>query len=176
MSEGILMRAVSATELPSRPVAISVTEAERQKLAAAYDLNEVTSLTASATLEPAGGGGVTVAGHILADIVQTCVVSLVPVPEHMDETFSVRFVRSAGQLRQPGTEVVVDAEADDPPELLQGTTIDVGALVEEYFALAINPYPRAPGAELPAEAHDDDASSSPFAVLAGLAKPQKRGG
>jgi len=176
MSEGIIVRPVSATELPARPVEVTATAAERERLAAAYDLIAVTSLTATVALDPAGGGGITVSGHILADIVQTCVVSLVPVPEHMDETFSVRFVRSAAQLRPLGAEIVVDAEAEDPPELLEGPTIDVGALVEEYFALAINPYPRAPGAELPAEARDDAGGTSPFAALAGLAKPQKRGG
>jgi len=44
--------------------------------------------------------------------------------------------------------------------------------VLEHFALGIDPYPRAPGAALPPEVADPDASAdSPFAVLAGLSKP-----
>lgn len=36
----------------------------------------------------------------------------------------------------------------DAPETFSGDFIDVGALAEEFFGLAIDPYPRKPGAEL----------------------------
>ncbi len=176
MSEGIIVRKLPLTDLPAKPVEVEATAAEKQRLAEAYDLREVKSLAASVTLEPIGGG-VAVEGRIVADIVQTCVVSLVPVDEHIDEPFAVRFVRDPNQLPKAGSEIVVDPAADDPPEPLDGPSIDVGALVEEYFALAINPYPRAPGAELPAEyagSDDERARQSPFAALAGLAKPPGR--
>lgn len=175
MSEGIVVRTVPVAELPAKPVEVQATAAERGRLAEAYDLREVKSLTAEVTLEPIGGG-VAVAGRVVADIVQTCVVSLVPVDEHIDEPFAVRFVRDANRLPKPGTEIVVDPAADDPPELLEGTSIDIGALVEEYFALAINPYPRAPGAELPPEyaVEENTEPRSPFAALAGLARSSKR--
>jgi uncharacterized metal-binding protein YceD (DUF177 family) len=176
MSEGIVVRNVPVAELPAKPVEVEATAREKRRLADAYDLREVKSLTASVTLEPISGG-VAVEGHILADIVQTCVVSLVPVDEHIDEPFAVRFVRDPNRIPKPGTEIVVDPASEDPPELLEGPSVDIGALVEEYFALAINPYPRAPGAELPAEYAGDDLPSeekSPFAALAALANPRKR--
>jgi len=168
----VLSRPVSVAELPSAAVEIVAREAERQALAAAYDLVAVKAFSATVTLAPVPGGGVAVDGHVVADIVQTCVVSLVPVDAHIDETFSVHLVRDAARLPKPGVEVVVDPAAPDPPELLEGPTLDVGALAEEYFALAIDPYPRAPGAALPADLVTDGepGKESPFAVLAALAK------
>ena len=92
----------------------------------------------------------------------------------MREQFQVRFVRDPGKLPKVGAEVVIDPGAPDPPELLEGPTIDIGELAEEYFVLAIDPYPRAPGAALPADVVDDAESpkDSPFAALAKLAKGQ----
>ena len=55
------------------------------------------------------------------------------------------------------------------PKLFSGDTIDVGALAEEYFGLAIDPYPRAPGASA-AVADNADRPGSAFAKLAELKK------
>jgi hypothetical protein len=46
---------------------------------------------------------------------------------------------------------VIDPLADEP-EPLEGDRIDLGEIVAEELALAIDPYPRAPGAELAAAA------------------------
>jgi uncharacterized metal-binding protein YceD (DUF177 family) len=166
----ILSLPVSATELPAAAVEIAAGAEQRAALAAANDLVAVNGLTASVEIERAPGGAIVVTGHIAADIVQTCVVSLDPVPAHIDETFSVRYVQGSPG-RSTDDEVVVDTSLPDPPEVLTGNTIDVGALVEEYFVLAIDPYPRAPGATLPGNvggvAADD---ASPFAALAALAR------
>ena len=173
----ILSRQVAIVDLPAAAVEIVAGEAERRALAAANDLLAVNTLSASVDLARIPGGGIAVEGRIVADIVQTCVVSLVPVDAHIDETFAVHFVRAADRLLKPGAEIVVDPDAPDPPELLDGPTIDVGALVEEYFVLAIDPYPRAPGARLPAELADDPdpAGESPFAALAELARGPRKG-
>jgi uncharacterized metal-binding protein YceD (DUF177 family) len=170
----ILSRVVSAIDLPSAPVEMSASAAERSALAAANDLVSVDGLSATVDVERAPGGAVVVSGHVVADIVQTCVVSLAPVAAHIDEAFSVRYVRG-GQGGSPEGEIIVDLEAVDPPEMLTGPTIDVGALVEEHFILAIDPYPRAPGAELPAEVPSGSAGdpSSPFAALAAFARKTK---
>lgn len=168
----ILSRPVGVVEPPSAPIEIVANEAERKALAAAYDLIGVKGLSAMVSVSPVPGGGVSVEGHVVADIVQTCVVSLVPVDAHIDETFAVRYVRDPGKLPKVGAEVVVDPAAPDPPELLTGPTIDVGEIAEEYFVLAIDPYPHAPGATLPADVLDDAESTedSPFAALAKLAR------
>jgi uncharacterized metal-binding protein YceD (DUF177 family) len=174
MSAAILSRPVAIVDLPAAAVDVVAAKAEREALAAANDLVAVNVLSAEVELSQAGGGEILVEGHVVADIVQTCVVSLAPVDAHIDEVFSVRYVRDASKLPPLGVELAVEAEAPDPPELLEGTTIDVGALVEEYFVLGIDPYPRALGARLPAElAKDaDSGEESPFAILARLSRPQ----
>ena len=172
----ILSLPVDVAHLPADPVTLEATEAERAALASANALVAVNKVAAEATLTPGPRGSVTVEGRVVADITQTCVVSLVPVDQHIDEPFSFRFVRRSDlpPPPKPGTEVVIAADAPDPPEVLDGPAIDVGVLAEETFVLAIDPYPRAPGATLPEGVGDpaDAARDSPFAVLASLAKPR----
>jgi hypothetical protein len=64
---------------------------------------------------------------------------------------------------------LVDPDAPDPPELLVGNTLDVGEAIAEHLALALEPYPRAPGAEFQilAEAEPVEAEKrpNPFAIL-----------
>lgn len=172
----ILSRTIDVAHLPAEPIVIDASEKERAALAATYGVVAVNALHAEVTATGGARGSVAIDGRVRAEIVQTCVVSLVPVSQTIDEELSLHFVRrsDAPPAPKPGTEVVIDADTPDPPEILSGPTIDVGALVEEAFVLAIDPYPRAPGASLPDEAADatDSEPSSPFAVLAGLAKPR----
>jgi len=173
LSRTILTRRVDIGHIPPDGVTITADADIRTALAEEYGLVELKGLTATATLTPGSRGSVTVEGRVVADIVQTCVVSLAPVPQHIDETFTVRFVRPADAPPplKPGLEIVVDPDAEDPPEVLDGPSVDVGAIVEETFALAMDPYPRAPGAALPAEPADGPVrEDSPFVALAALAK------
>jgi hypothetical protein len=52
--------------------------------------------------------------------------------------------------------MVLDPEGPDAPESFTGTSIDVGALAEQFFALGIDPYPRKEGVELPEAAGGED--------------------
>ena len=172
MNDRLLSRSVAVGDIHGATEVEIVADAEqRAALAKAYDLLSVGNLSARVTVR-LEGGGFDVSGRVTADIEQACVVSLVPVAQHIDEPFSLRFVRPDSPEIPPEVkphgEVVVDPAAPDPPEVLSGNAIDVGAVVEEAFVLAIDPYPRAPGAVLPKEADEDERASSPFAVLAGL--------
>jgi len=169
----ILSRPVDVAHLPPEGVDIVAGEREKTALATAYDLVAVQALSATAVLTPGPRGSVSVEGRVVADIMQTCVVSLVPVDQHIDEPFHLRFVRSADapSVLRPGAEVVIEPSVEDPPEILDGPTIDVGAIVEETFVLAIDPYPRAPSARLPGDVLEPAVTDSPFAALAALAKP-----
>jgi uncharacterized metal-binding protein YceD (DUF177 family) len=153
---------------------ISANTAELAALADTYEIPEVRKLAADLTLSREPGGVIRVNGRVIAEIVQTCVVSLVPVEQSIDEPVDVRLVE-AGSPRaeasaRPGAEVMIDPDERDPPDIVIGPTLDLGAIVTEHFLLAVDPYPRAPDAELPAEAVDSsaDAGDSPFAALARL--------
>ena len=50
---------------------------------------------------------------------------------------------------------MLDAEGPDGPETFTGDTIDAGALAEEFFGLAIDPYPRKTGVAVVSTDDDD---------------------
>lgn len=152
---------------------IAASDAERAALAELFGLIGVDELTAELTIAPWRGEGVSATGRVRARITQRCVVSLVPVEQQIDEPIDARFVPAGSRLAAAtggqAHEVSVAAAAEDEPETFMGHSIDIGALAAEHFALAIDPYPRAPGAAIPAELQeqkpDTDSSSSPFAIL-----------
>jgi uncharacterized metal-binding protein YceD (DUF177 family) len=173
MSGPVLSRNVALAGLGgTTTIDVTPTAEQRAALAAAYDLLDVHALSATVTVAGEAGGAVNVAGRVIADISQACVVTLDPVTQHIDEAFAMRFVRPGSPELpppvRPHEDVVVDPAAPDPPEVLAGSTIDVGPIIEEAFVLAIDPYPRSPGAVLSEAARDAAPTESPFAVLAGL--------
>lgn len=151
---------------------VVATEAERAAIAAEHKLISVDRLEADLDIRRSGAELVVIDGRLRAKVVHTCVVSLDPAPQTIDETFHISFVmagsRQAPAEPKPGAEVLVDPESDQP-DVIPGSSIDLGAVVLEHFSLALDPYPRAPGAALPPEAPDGDAGpESPFAALAAL--------
>ncbi len=172
-------------ELPmpmSRPVAVTAipvdgtlrtvtaTPDERAAITKAFGLLALDSLTAELELARGRRDSVTVVGRVRAELVQACVVTVEPVRQSMDAEFSLRLIpeAQAGPAR-PVAEVVVDPLAEDPPDLYRDGIVDLGAIVLEHFALFIDPYPRAPGAELPAVGEEPNAAEeSPFGALAAL--------
>jgi uncharacterized metal-binding protein YceD (DUF177 family) len=147
---------------------------ERTAIAEAYGLVEVRSFVADLEARRAADRSLVVDGRVRAEIVQNCVVSLEPVMQSINEAIQVRFVPAdapnAPAPPRPGAEIHVDPDAE-PPEILADGRFDPGDVALEHFALAIDPYPRAPGAELPDEVTGSAGAEreSPFAVLAKLA-------
>ena len=98
-------------------------------------------------------------GVLQAQVTEICVVSLEPFEHEVQETFTLYFVPA-------GTEDDdLDPEAiDEIP--YSGSAIDLGEAAVEQLALALDPYPRQPGAALPAELAAEP--SGPFAALRAL--------
>ena len=162
-----LSRPVSVRRLRTEEaIHIEATPEERAQIAEALELVSLDSLTADITLRPWRTEGVRVEGAVHAALVQACIVTLEPVPGTVDEEIDVRLHPDASDSGP----VDVDPDAPDPPEPLDGDFVDVGAIVLEHFALGIEPYPRAPGAEFdPGDAVDPvEEEPSPFAALAAL--------
>jgi uncharacterized metal-binding protein YceD (DUF177 family) len=161
----------------SRPVAIDratalphvreivATEDERAALARRLGLLALDRLSARLTWRREAGGVIRLEGELDAEVTQSCVVTLEPVAARVTDRFVRHFVR--GEPRAE-TEVVVDPEAEDPPEALEDGLVDLGEIVTQQLALALDPYPRAPGSALPAEAARAAPAESPFRVLAAL--------
>ncbi len=128
------------------PVLIEADEAQRERLAHIHDLESVESFRADLLVTPWKRNGVKVAGRVSAAITQACVVTLEPIVAKIDEAFSATYLPEDSKLGREGFgqggEILIDVDGPDSPETFAGDRIDVGALAEEFFGLAIDPYPR----------------------------------
>lgn len=152
---------------------IVANDSERAAVAKSFGLEAVHGLEGKLDVEPWKRVGVKVEGRIVADVVQTCVITAEPVPAHIDAPFLMTFLPPEAMDATPTTvaeaEIIVLYDEDDPPDPLLDHHIDLGAILVEQLALALDPYPRAPGAQWPEEGKGDDpASLSPFAALGKL--------
>lgn len=165
-------RPFNLRELGERPVRRSLEAGpeERAALAERFGLIGLERLSAELTLRRLRGGGVVrVSGSLAAAATQRCVVTLGPVPAALEESFELDF-QPVG--RREEVEVVLDPEVEEP-EPLEGDRLDLGELVAQQFALALDPYPRAPDAKLVqsdwgASDEEEVPSDNPFAALASL--------
>ena len=139
-------------------VVVEANEAERAALAARMGLPAIASLTCRFELIRSTRDTVDAAGHLDAAVTQICVVSLEEFPGHIAEAFAVRFVPA-------GTETD-DLDPESVDEIAYaGETIDLGEAAAEQLALALDPYPRRPAADLPE--HDAGTTDPRLAGLAG---------
>jgi uncharacterized metal-binding protein YceD (DUF177 family) len=112
------------------------------------------------------GEGLRATGHVTATIGQTCVVTLEPLENSVDETFDVLFLPDAAGA-EPSAVPASGDDLDETRERLVNGIADLGTVAAEFFLLGIDRYPRKPGAVFAAPAEDRTAES-PFAALARL--------
>ena len=117
------------------------------------------------------GKGLRIDGEVSAAVEQTCVVTLEPMTTEIREPIVLVFMPAgaAAGLREAEAEKEIDPEAADEPEELVDGVVDVGATATEFLLLAIDPYPRKPGAVFDGPKSDDQ-GAHPFAALAALKK------
>ena len=166
-SECEFSRLFSVAELSAEEVVMEIAAdaEERAALCRRFDLLALDALTAMARLERLGSGAVRVAAELVADLVQTCVVTLEPVAGRVEDRFDVSF---APPKRPAQADVLIDPLGDDEPEELTGDVIDIGKIVAEQLGLALDPYPRRPGAAFTgaeSDAGSEGENESPFAAL-----------
>jgi uncharacterized metal-binding protein YceD (DUF177 family) len=144
---------------------IEAPESVRAELAALTGLRGLPRLSAVFDLSRRGSGA-HVSGKVSARVVQTCVITLEPIENEIDEDVELVFTPA---LAEAGQTRAKDGESDEPPEPLVDGKIDLGAIATEFLLLGIDPYPRKAGAEFsPVTA--DDGSARPFAALEALKK------
>ena len=126
-------------------------------------------LEADFDLTRRGRDGLHVTGTISATVRQSCVVTLEPVENEVEETVDVIFAQPGNSDSEPHLAV----GAPDPPEPLIDGVADLGAVAIEFLMLGVDPYPRKPGAvfETPTTA---DTAASPFAALGALKTDRDR--
>ena len=132
-------------ELGGRPQAarLEATAAEREALAGRFDCLSLDALTAA--LEATRDGAeVRVAGRFRAAGSQACIATGEPVRFALEEPLDLLFLP-----------IPADGDPEDEIELSEdeldslfhdGRTVDLGEAVAQSFGLALDPYPRGPGA------------------------------
>lgn len=176
-----LSRPVRAEDIAAdgRTVAIDANSEERQRLAARFDLLELCSLAAELRLDPVGRGMVDLTGSFRAEVVQRCVVTEAPVASTVEGRVERRFA-PAEDLGAPPREEEVTADETEPPEPIIDGVIEAGEPVAEELALALEPFPRAPGVSFDGFAAGpeggDEAEQAPQGPFAELARLRRRQG
>jgi uncharacterized metal-binding protein YceD (DUF177 family) len=155
---------VVVADLPDagREFELAPDAAERQSLARYADVNAVPKLVASLRVIPDGRGGASVDGTLRGAVTQNCVITLDEFDNPIDELISMRFAPAETIAREP--DGLVDIK-DDPPDPLVGGALDLAAAVAEIFSLAVDPYPRKPGAVFNPPQATPAGKDSPFAAL-----------
>lgn len=155
---------------------VSANAEERAALAKRFDLLALDKLEARLRLRRARGGSVLrLAGRLTADVVQSCVVTLAPVPSRVEAEFTVLF----GDGAVGGDGIDIDPEADSTVEPWPEGPLDIGETVAQELALALEPYPRAPDAAIDPSYEgsvptgDAPEKVNPFTALANLRRPPK---
>ncbi|WP_085908016.1 YceD family protein [Kiloniella majae] len=149
---------------------------ECDAVAKRFDLIDLKSLSATLELDPKGKGSLLdVKGHLKAEVTQFCIITAEPVPSIIDEPFEIMY--SFEPIRDTAEEILIDIDAEDPPELADPTGIDFGEAIVQQLAVMLDPYPKAPNStwdgdsvdEAPDEEEMQEAAkTSPFSVLKDL--------
>lgn len=104
-------------------------------------------------------------GRVIADAVQTCGLTLEPLPVRIDRKFSVQMVEATEHEADENAEIDLELD-DDSADQIEGGSLDLGQYAVEQLALSLDPFPRKPGAVF--EQPPEPGEISPFAVLKGL--------
>lgn len=184
-----LSRPVSLAQTPAEGLNVEIVanDNERVALARLNALPAVLELSARLHVRPTRGDGLEVDGALHGRTRQVCVLTLEEFESEFEAPVHARFApvkeappAPAGRARdRRGANVATTHDAlleDDPPDPLIGGVADLGAIVSEFFTLALDPYPRKAGAEFtePAPAAGD--AASPFAALRATVKERPPSG
>jgi len=181
-----LSRLVDVRSLPQdgTDVFIETDAAQRAAVAKEVGVEALKALSAHYRVTRSGRDGALLRGQLKATATRICVVTLEPFDVEIAEPVEVLFASEAESAARQAEWTAAYASDDDaaiaalgqtdPPDPIVDGRIDAGRVTTEFLALALDPYPRRPGAafEPPAEPETPE-SNSPFAALAKLKETDK---
>jgi uncharacterized metal-binding protein YceD (DUF177 family) len=145
---------------------IEADAAERTALARRFGLLSLDALAADYAIRR-DATGIIATGHLTGEVTQACVATGAPVPARIAQDFTLRFLPEPGE----DTPEEVELDADDCDTIFYtGSAIDLGEAAAETLALALDPFPRAPGAAAALREAGvlEEGQAGPFAGLAAL--------
>jgi uncharacterized metal-binding protein YceD (DUF177 family) len=149
-----------------RTVAIKAAADERVALARRFELVAVDSLTGTFTLRR-DAAGIVAEGRVRAAVTQACSITGDPLAATIDEPVALRFVEAAESGSDEEIELA-DGDLDVIP--YDGGAIDLGETAAETMVLALDPFPRSPGADAAVREAGilSEGEAGPFGALASL--------
>jgi uncharacterized metal-binding protein YceD (DUF177 family) len=164
---------IEVTQIPDTGLHrdLKADQTARDGMAELAGLREILSASASLDVTPERGGRFHVTGRVQARIGQTCVVTLDPIENEIDEPIDLIFA-PPDQIPELADLVDEAAESEedvsDPPEPIENGMIDLGRVATDAVFLAIDPYPRKPDAVFEPVVAAPDPDEHPFAALRAL--------
>ena len=150
--------------------AIEADAQTRAAIAGIAGVREISSAHAAFDLSHRSGGRLHVTGRVQAKVGQTCVVTLEPIENEIDEQVDLIF--APAEEVAPQADDIDDDDGEsamaDPPEPIENGMIDLGKLAADVLYLAIDPYPRKEGAVFEPQVAARDPEDHPFAALKAL--------
>lgn len=142
----------------------------RKRIARALDLQGLEDFVVDLSVVPTPSTSEwTLSGRVTAHAVQTCGLTLEPLPVDVDRRFSIQLAEAAPQETDE-IEVTLDEEDAD---LIEDGKIDLGQYAVEQLSLSLDPFPRKPGAEFVQP--EEPKEISPFAALKALKSQDDQG-
>jgi len=173
-----LSRCVDITKITEdgTRLVFEATKTECDALSARFGLQALRSLVANTHIlkekKADGNWIIKVSTAYSCELEQICVISLENLKVELSDAFEVLFLSPSNSkiLEDSDLESVVE----DIYEPICGSELDVGELVAQYLALAIDPYPKHPRASLVEKSAGivedvlEEESNNPFAILGQL--------
>jgi uncharacterized metal-binding protein YceD (DUF177 family) len=149
----------------ARTIEIDADAQERAALAKRFDLIGIEKLTGKFTIRR-DAAGIVAEGRVAAAVTQACSITGDPLPATVDEPVALRFVAE----EDSGQDEVELGDSDIDVIPYDGGTIDLGEVAAETMALALDPFPRGPNAEVVLKEAGvlSEEQAGPFGALAGL--------
>lgn len=160
--------AVRARDIPASGMNLHIVAdpSEREQIARTLGIPAVTRIEADIRLEPMDGQAVRLHGTLKGDVVQTCIVTLDPVEQAIEESLDVTFLPEGERNGADGRTVLLNPLSEEDFEYYSDGRIVLAEFLTELLALGLDPYPRLPGTDFPAHIEDDTSDRvSPFESL-----------
>lgn len=142
----------------------------RKRIARSLDLQGLDDFAVDLEIKPTPSTSEwTMKGRVTAHAVQTCGLTLEPLPVDVDRRFSIQLVEAKPEETDE-IEVTLDEEDAD---VIEDGKIDLGQYAVEQLVLSLDPFPRKPGVEFVQP--EEPTEISPFAVLKALKSKDDQG-
>lgn len=138
-------REISVADVPDKGIQtrLEASAEERTAIARLLDLTALDELSFEYSLSKQSDNRFVLDGKVQARVTQSCVLSLDPIESAPSILIDSQFWPEADLAEAAASDgaVQVDPEDDGPEPIVDGQ-IDIGHLAYEYFAAALDPYPK----------------------------------